>query len=534
MARTMEELKEVGPSWGEEMKKYEFEKRRALDEGFLRPQQMSLRAGQMKSQERVFDPLLQRFRDNATEYKQRVLEETARIDHLNRAMDIQVLREQPHHILHHQSKFDAIAPGADPTRQPDKPRKHVGTSGIPDTQQDYNIVTNIPFDDHHWGRPDLRPRHAERKGHQRKIQANRIRDFSIITNRYLDDHEARTRRDGELNLAEATQKYKIANRFDPVSQQFNDPKDEECAKHCDDARDVETRLRAEAQIPVSYTGRPTEFYDVVSNKVHDHEMVKHIDTLEKERKHQYRNRHIVEHNFHAQDVKGDHLTQVRKLNKVAQDRFLEQERGYCIVTNQGYGHGPKEKPVHAPFTRPRKTPWEEIEHSHALHGRSASTPSLSASAGEVRRPQLQQPPVEPSAPELSKRGGSGSNRGAAAATLAPAQLSRGVSGGSQPSRGASQRSLGEHSTLGEAGERTLGNTAQMRAPPGATRPIVRTPSEPALSASRPDLVTTIDTRTRRIPTPYSNSMQLSQAPSAPKLPGSPVGSVYSRPSAQAC
>lgn len=531
MARTMEELKDGGHSWGDEIKKYEFEKRRALDEGFLRSQQMRLTAGQMKSQERVFDPLLQRFRDNETEYKQRVIEETARIDHLNRAMDIQVLREQPHHILHHQSKFDAIAPGMDPTRQPDRPRKSVGRSGVPDYSLDYNILTNIPHDVHHWGRPDLRPRHAERSGQQRKIQANRVRDFSIITNRYLDDHESRIKRDGELNLAEATQKYQIANRFDPVSQLFNDPKDEEIAKHCDDARDVEERLRKESQIPVSYTGRPTEFYDVLSNKVHDREMVKHLDTLENERKHRYKNRHIVEHNVHAQDVKGDHLTQVRKLNKVAPDRFLEHERGYCIVTNQSHGHGPKEKPLYSPFAQARRTPWEEISHSHALHGRSASTPSLSTSVGEAQRARLQQPAVGSSAP-VEKRSGTGSNRGVVASST-PA-LTRGVSGGSQPSRGGSQRSLGEHSTLGDAGERTLGNTAQLRAPPGATRPIVRTPSEPVLSASAPQMVTTIDTRTRRMPTPYSNSMDFTQAPSAPRIPGSPLGSVYSRPSAKAC
>jgi hypothetical protein len=518
MARTIDELKEIGPSWGEDMKKYEFEKRRALDEGFLRPQQMKLTAGQMKSQERVFDPLLQRFRDNETEYKQRVLEETARIDHLNRAMDIQVLREQPHHILHHQSKFDAIAPGQDPTRQPDRQRKLVGISGVPDTQCDHNIITNIPFDDHHWGRPDVRPRHNERKGEQRKIQANRIRDFSIINNRYHDAHEARIRNDAELNLAEATSKYKKANRFDPVTQQFNDPKDEECARHCDDAREVETRLRLESQVPVTYTGRPTEFYDVVSNKVHDREMVKHMDTLENERKHRYRNRHIIEHNFHAQDVKGDHLTQVRKLNKVAPDRFLEQERGYCIVSNQSHGHGPKEKVIHAPFAQPRKSPWEEIEHSHALNGRSASMPSLSASAKEAQRPRFQD------VRELEKK----KYHPAVAVTQPPAP--RGASGGSQPSRAGSQRSLGEHSALGEAGERTLGSTAQLRAPPGATRPIVRAPSEPALSGSGQPLVTTIDTRTRRMPTPFSSSME---APPAPRMPGSPVGSVYSRPSAKA-
>merc|ERR1719506_2259116 len=139
----MTEMKDAAHSWAHEIKAHEMEKRRVLDEGFLRPPAMKLTAGQMKSQERVFDPLLQRYRDHETEYKQRVLEETERVNHLNRAMDIQVIREQPHHILHHQSKFDAIAPGQDPTRQPDRQRQLIGKPGVPDSQQDYNIISNL-------------------------------------------------------------------------------------------------------------------------------------------------------------------------------------------------------------------------------------------------------------------------------------------------------------------------------------------------------------------------------------------------------
>merc|ERR1719487_2225483 len=122
----MNEMKDASHTWAHEVQKYETEKRRVLDEGFLRPPAMKLTAGQMKSQERVFDPLLQRYRDHETEYKQRLHEETERINHLNRAMDIQVLREQPHHILHHESKFDKIAPGQDPVRQPHRARQKVG------------------------------------------------------------------------------------------------------------------------------------------------------------------------------------------------------------------------------------------------------------------------------------------------------------------------------------------------------------------------------------------------------------------------
>jgi hypothetical protein len=280
----MDEMKDAAGSWAHEIQTYETEKRRVLDEGFLRAPAMKLTAGQMKSQERVFDPILQRYRDHREEYRQRVAEETERINHLNRAMDIQVVREQPHHILHHESKFDTLAPGQDPTRQPHKQRQLVGKSGVPDSQQDYNIISNIAHDDHHWNRPDHRPRCVERTGSQRKIHASRVRDFNIVNNRYPFHHEVRVKREAELNKLEAISKHKTQNRFDPVTQQFNDPKDEENAKHTDDAREVEVQLRSEQTIPPAYTGRHTNYYNAISNEVYDPQMVRYMETMEAERK----------------------------------------------------------------------------------------------------------------------------------------------------------------------------------------------------------------------------------------------------------
>ena len=50
-------------------------------------------------QERTFDPVLGRYRDGQVESTQRHAEERERVAHLNRAKDIQILREQPFNIL---------------------------------------------------------------------------------------------------------------------------------------------------------------------------------------------------------------------------------------------------------------------------------------------------------------------------------------------------------------------------------------------------------------------------------------------------
>jgi len=521
----MDEMKDGASSWAHEVKTYEMEKRRVLDEGFLRPPAMKLTSGKMKSQERVFDPLLQRYRDNETEYKQRVAEETERINHLNRAMDIQIVREQPHHILHHESRFDKLAPGKDPTRQPHKERKTIGPVSMPVSQQDFNIVSNLPHDVHHWNRPDQRPRCVEKTGTQRKIHASRIRDFNIVNNRYPKDHEARVQKEKELNVAEAVHKYSTQRKFDPVVQQYNDPRDEETAKHCDDARDVEVQLRAQDKIPPSYKGRHTEFYNAVSNEVYNPQMLKYLQTVENERKDRYQNRHIFELNCHVQDVKGDHIAQARKLNKVAPERFMEHEKGYDFITNKKYGHGPKEQ-VHygEGYPQKRMTPWEQIEHSHSLHGRASSTPALPSSAAAEQRSS--DPAVSSTPARNSRRGGHGS-REDGAVTPAASQRSQ-----------ASNRSM----TLSEAGGRALSQTsasaAALREPPGATRPIPRSSSTPNMTSLTPvPEMSASAVQTRKLPPPaaFGESLQMTRGspPPAPVIPGSPGGSCYSRPSQRA-
>lgn len=379
------------PSWGAELRNYEHVKRRAVDEGFLRGPQVRVTDGQMKRAERVFDPLLQRYRNNGTELQQRVLEETERVSHLNRAQDIQIMREQPFHIIRHESKLDSLAPGVDPARlSGDNPRRPVGNAGNshPDTAVDYNLISNLPFDVHHWARPDRRPRSIEKPAErQRMVPGFEVKDFNIVTNRYSDQHEAKHRRDRTISLLEATQKDAVCNPFNPVTQQYNNPRSEECARTCDDAHGVELQLRQDAQLPPSFKGRETSFYNMVSHEKHDNAMLNLYDQSETSRKDRYRNRYITEHNWHAQDIKGDHISNVRKLNRAAPERFEEvSRRGYDIVSNRSFGNGPKEQTIYAPYPESRLTPWAQAttcSRSRSACDRLSSTMPVSGRFGDT-------------------------------------------------------------------------------------------------------------------------------------------------------
>ncbi|CAE8588045.1 unnamed protein product [Polarella glacialis] len=140
-----------------------------------------------------------------------------------------------------------------------------------------------------------------------------------------------------------------------VVQQFTDPRAEETGRVIDHAREVESVLRAESMVPPAYKGRETAHYGMISHEAHNPDVLRVYDTLQDERRDRYKNRYIVEHNFHAQDIKGDHINQVRQLNKVAPERFEESKRrGYDIIDNKVYGNGPKGKPFHESFPAKRR------------------------------------------------------------------------------------------------------------------------------------------------------------------------------------
>lgn len=410
MTQLMDDLRAPAPTWGHELQAYEREKRRVVDEGFLSGQQLRLTKGSFRAQERVFDPVLQRFRDSGLEGSQRHAEERERISHLNRSQDIHIARGQPFNILNQESRLEALAPGQDPTRLGGQPGhgssttrpRGFGKTTHPGTAVDYNIVSNMSFEEHHWQRPGERPTHNEKEGKQRTVPPWSVKDYDILTTRYLTDHENKSKKEKHLNLLEATHKHATQNKFDPVSQQFNDPRREERARAALDGREAEAVMKANNLIPPTVKGRLSSHYDVVSHEAKNPEVLQMIDTAEDERKDRHKNRYIMEHNWHVQDVKNDHITCARKMARVAPERYQEQKRrgyndhvegkqvvpGYDIIDGRQYGRGLKEKVVHDDFTQKRPTPYEKAKMGKLPTDGQASEATTRTMASSSSAPQL--------------------------------------------------------------------------------------------------------------------------------------------------
>jgi len=76
-----------------------------------------------------------------------------------------------------------------------------------------------------------------------------------------------------------------------------------------------------------------------------------------------------------QDLEHEQAEHVRRIARFAPEKFEEErKRGYDIIDNKAFGHGPREKLYREPRARPRLSPWEKVQASL-----DASTPKLSSS-----------------------------------------------------------------------------------------------------------------------------------------------------------
>jgi len=92
---------------------------------------------------------------------------------------------------------------------------------------DYNIISGLAFQQHHYLPPDKRPQEKKVTVKQKETTTTGLRDYNIITNRYLELHEDKSNTDKLIEKHELAEKYWKTHVYDHVTGQFYDPKKEE-------------------------------------------------------------------------------------------------------------------------------------------------------------------------------------------------------------------------------------------------------------------------------------------------------------------
>ena len=353
-------------SWGEALNEYAKQKttRPRPDSEYVRPEYVTR---YQKSREEVEDhPILQTFRDAPRESAAKVNEDTQRIVNINKARDRQIATESRFDILTFADKRAALpqppAPGATDMLAPFNSLAERPTFRHPlDSCYQYNIVSNLPLSEHHYTAPAMRPKVKEELPNSGKPRLQHMaalpRDFNILSNRYIEQHDTKVQLEREIQRRTAAQKYWETHDYEPLLGHYVMPEKEARFQEAMASELAKQPLKSFNRLPPSLQKGEGFVYDITTHQV------KSEDLYAKEQRREEARIERQAHTWNRQEkmrndgLERSALADTRAVNRQAHQRYIETfQHGYNIVDHRDFTDPATYLPP--PRTRPKPTLWQ--------------------------------------------------------------------------------------------------------------------------------------------------------------------------------
>lgn len=322
-----------------------------------------VRHGEIKQIETMYNPILQQYTDPSVETQVKQAENTNLVDTLAKNKDRALRYEQTFDVINFDDKLKGLE-NQDGYPKPKSKNKNV--VGGTKTFTEYNILSNLAFTDHHYLPPEERPKAPKEKPQEnKKVTTTGLRDYNIITNRYLELNDEKVVVDKEIERLNAAKKYWKTHDFDPVNIQYFDPEKEDKFV-ADRTQEEKTHGQDWVQkLPKSWK-EEGGLYNPVNGKIQDEKRLWERDLKEKNKRKRYEKRYDMEKQARKIGLGEDERQQKIAINKVNIQRFKDTtERGFDILTNKHFNNPVDEgsKTLHEPFVKPPQSTWTKIKAS---------------------------------------------------------------------------------------------------------------------------------------------------------------------------
>ena len=290
---------------------------------------------------------------------------------------------------------------------------------IPDTRTNYNILSNLSHEVHHWAPPELRTREpdaANKPVYKSKLIGRQ--DYNIVSNKYLAQHDEKTHQEENQARQTATEAFWRTHNYDPIEVKYYDEERED--GHWDMVKDAENK-QGVAQAENIRMNAPTthlsegNLYDPVTCVAKNEDAIKQLHRLEQGKVEFMRSGLERVGEYLSCEDNADEVRAEKNMNRAKWRRFEdEHSHGYDIVNNAPhYGRGAKQ--THLPKARPDNTMWETIN-EEALQGLDTTTLTTKdtiapAAQGHQSGPVATVPPVKIQPVYVESRGSSARSAG---------------------------------------------------------------------------------------------------------------------------
>ena len=325
-SNSMDNLLKNDNNWAEEINKY-YNDKKILKWGY-NPKQELVKEKHVKSQDLVFNPITQKYSDKNIEKELRRQEKSNMINSIAQGYDNELRVIQTFDIINLKDKLNTLKNNSD---YPNDIKQYHGAKrkklNISSGERNYNILSNINLNLHHFDKPENRPLIKDEINNKKKIKLGRFveyKDYDIISNKYNNFDKEKRELDLKLSIAEISNKYLKSRDYDAIKGIYVDSEKE---------KKFQEELKNKIE-KIKNIKRDTIF-NPFNNEIYNKEKYDELNQKEKNRIYRYTIKQKMDNYYHQAELKNDIIKNNSLKTKVSYNKFKEiDKRGYDILNGK--------------------------------------------------------------------------------------------------------------------------------------------------------------------------------------------------------
>ena len=339
--------------WDDYIKKYDYSKTHLAWNRNPLPEKITTKL--IKQNDLVFNPILQKYNDAEYDKNLWKKEKNAILSEIIKNQDYQLKNEQTYNIINLQDRLKGFEKHQNYPIQKDliSTRKKINYYS-----KDFNILSNLPLNIHHYDKPENRPKCSNNIVLPKSpiYSYRKERDFDIITAKYKTFNDEKDKVDKEIKKIKTAQIFYKNNDYNPVKcVYYNEEKEKDYqAKKKEEQKNWgQKKLK---RLPKFVKSR-SDIYNLISLKVVDPLEYNKIIKDEKDRKKRYELRNKMENYYREKNIINQDKEENKLNGKESYLRYKELDnRQYDIIDLKDRPYKQYERKM----KRPRFEGWEKI------------------------------------------------------------------------------------------------------------------------------------------------------------------------------
>ena len=326
-SNSMDSLFKNNKNWAQEINKYYHDKK-ILKWGY-NPKPEIIKEKDVKSQDLIFNPITQKYSDKNFDRELRKQEKANLIDSIAQGYDNELRVIQTFDIINLRNKLEALKNNPDYPKDISKQfhaskRKKLNISS---GERNYNILSNISLNLHHFDKPENRPVIKSEVNNNKKIKLGSFveyKDYDIISNKYNNFDKEKRDVDLKISIAEISNKFLNSREYDPIKGIYVD-------------KDREQKYQEELRMKIDKlkNRKRNTIFNPFNNEIYNKEKYDELNQKEKNRISRYTIKQKMDKYYHQEELRKDLIKDNSSKTKVHYNKFKEiDKRGYDILNGK--------------------------------------------------------------------------------------------------------------------------------------------------------------------------------------------------------